>query len=81
PHGLKYSLTMHDETGTRLMGFDNAHPIREASGPGARTRIEHDHKHTGECVRFYVFSNAATLLADFWKEVDIAMQERSHSHD
>jgi hypothetical protein len=40
PHGLRYSLTLHDETGARLVGFDNAHPTREGSGPGARTRIE-----------------------------------------
>ncbi len=38
PQGLRYSLTLHDETGARLMGFDNAHPIREGSGPGARVR-------------------------------------------
>ena len=52
PHGLRYSLTLHDEKGTRPLGFDNAHPIREGSGPGARTRIEYDHKHAGERIRF-----------------------------
>src|SRR4051794_7584605 len=26
PQGLSYSLTLHDETGARLVGFDNAHP-------------------------------------------------------
>lgn len=36
PHGLRYSLTLHDEKGTRLLGFDNAHPIREGSGPGCQ---------------------------------------------
>jgi Family of unknown function (DUF6516) len=77
PHGLKYSLTLHDETGARLLGFDNAHPLREGSGPGARTRIQYDHRHTGERTRFYDYADAATLLADFWKEVDIVMQERS----
>jgi hypothetical protein len=33
PHGLKYSLTLHDEKGTRLLGFDNAHPVRKGAGP------------------------------------------------
>jgi len=35
PHGLSYSLTLHDETGTRLVGFDNAHPsIVQVQGRG-----------------------------------------------
>lgn len=25
PHGIKYSLTLHHKSGTRLLGFDNAH--------------------------------------------------------
>jgi len=81
PHGLKYSLTLHDEQGERLLGFDNAHPVREGAGPGARTRIEYDHRHSGERIRFYDYADAATLLADFWKEVDVVMQQRSGSHD
>ncbi len=43
PHGLDYSLTLHDGHGERLLGFDNAHPIREgtdpASGPASNTTI------------------------------------------
>ncbi len=27
PHGIKYSLTMHDRFNERLIGFDNAHAI------------------------------------------------------
>jgi hypothetical protein len=77
PHGLRYSLTLHDETGARLLGFDNAHPIWEGSGPGARTRIEHDHRHAGQRVRFYVYTDAAKLLEDFWRVVDQAVEERS----
>ncbi len=61
--------------------FDNAHPVREGSGPGARTRIEYDHKHTGERVRFYDYMDAATLLGDFWTEVKAVMKERSKSDD
>jgi len=77
PHGLDYSLTLHDGESERLLGFDNAHSIREGSGPGARTRIEYDHKHKGDRVRFYVYEDAATLLADFWTEVDFILKERS----
>ncbi|CAB3802534.1 hypothetical protein LMG28614_05634 [Paraburkholderia ultramafica] len=77
PHGLSYSLTLHGEDGRRLLGFDNAHAIREGTGPGARTRIEYDHRHSGETVRFYLYRDAATLLADFWTEVEAILQERS----
>ena len=76
PHGLSYSLTLHDEDGVRLLGFDNAHPIREGSGPGARTRIAYDHKHSGQQTRFYIYTDAATLLADFWIEVEAILQKR-----
>ncbi|WP_263377976.1 toxin-antitoxin system TumE family protein [Granulicella paludicola] len=76
PHGLDYSLTLHDGDGERLLGFDNAHAIREGSGPGARTRIEYDHKHKGERVRFYDYQDAVTLLTDFWTEVDVILKER-----
>lgn len=76
PHGLDYSLTMHDANGARILGFDNAHSIAEGSGPGARTRIEYDHKHAGERVRFYDYADAATLLSDFWNEVDRILKER-----
>ncbi len=27
PHGIKYSFTLHDVDGTRLLGFDNAHGL------------------------------------------------------
>ena len=57
--------------------FDNAHPIQEGSGPGAHTRIEYDHKHKGERVRWYDYKDAAALLADFWAEVELILKERS----
>ena len=77
PHGIKYSLTLHDESGERVLGFDNAHPVKEGSGPGAQTRVEYDHKHKGQRVRFYAYTDAAALLNDFWQEVELILQERS----
>jgi hypothetical protein len=77
PHGLDYSLTLHDSENERLLGFDNAPAIRQGSGPGGRTRIEYDHKHKGERVRFYDYQDAVTLLTDFWTEVDLILKERS----
>ena len=77
PHGLRYSLTLHEEDGQRLLGFDNAHPVREGSGPGTRTRMQYDHKHSGEQIRLYVYENATTLLANFWTEFEMILQKRS----
>jgi hypothetical protein len=34
PHGLNYSLTLHDESGARLVGFDNAHTVHRTKAPG-----------------------------------------------
>jgi hypothetical protein len=69
PHGLHYSLTLHNDRGDRVLGFDNAHAVQEGSGPGAKARIEHDHRHYRETVRRYEYTNAGALMADFWQAV------------
>lgn len=76
PHGLSYSLTLHGPDGTRLVGFDNAHPVRRSAGPGGTAKEVHDHKHRLETVRPYGYTDAAALLADFWAEVDAVLKER-----
>lgn len=76
PHGLSYSLTLHAPNGDRLVGFDNAHPAKERRGPGTRRRGESDHRHRLRAIRPYEYKDAATLLEDFWKEVDVVLQER-----
>ena len=76
PHGLSYSLTLHGSDGARLVGFDNAHPVRERRGPGTRRREERDHRHRLRTVHPYEYRDAATLLEDFWKEVDEVLRER-----
>ena len=76
PHGLSYSLTLHGPDGSRLVGFDNAHPVSERRGPGARRRRESDHRHRLRNVGPYDYKDAATLLADFWKEVDEVLRGR-----
>jgi hypothetical protein len=74
PHGLSYSLTLHDENGARILGFDNAHatPTRTARG----RPVMHDHRHRSGKTRQYEYRDAMTLLADFWAEVDTALKER-----
>lgn len=76
PHGLSYSLTLHGENNERLVGFDNAHPIRHSKGPGGRTLEQFDHRHRFRTIRSYEYKDAATLLADFWTEVDAVLKER-----
>ena len=76
PHGLKYSLTLHGPGGVRLIGFDNAHPIRQSSRPGGKSLGPVDHMHRMETVRVYRFKDAATLIEDFWTEVDKFLKQR-----
>ena len=76
PHALSYSLTLHAPDGERLVGFDNAHPVRERRGPGMRRRTQCDHRHRLRSIGPYEYTDAATLLEDFWKEVDAVLRER-----
>ena len=76
PHGLSYSLTLHAPDGERLVGLDNAHPLRERRGPGKRKRGESDHRHRLRTVGPYDYKDAAALLQDFWSEVDGVLKER-----
>ncbi len=76
PHGLDYSLTLHCADGERLVGFDNAHPVRKSDAPGGRGSKARDHRHRLRTVRPYDYSDAATLLADFWAEVESVLNER-----
>jgi len=71
PHSLDYSLTLHGPNGERLVGFDNAHP----AGKQKRGNPQ-DHRHHIRTVKPYEYCDAATLLADFWREVDIVLKER-----
>jgi hypothetical protein len=76
PHGLDYSLTLHGPDGERLVGFDNAHAVAGQTGPGAKAAPAFDHKHRLKTVRPYEYRDAATLLADFWTEVDAVLREK-----
>lgn len=69
PHGIRYSLTLHDRRGKRLFGLDNAHAIPKARKYGAR-RVEWDHKHDEERVTAYLYTNSGKLLEDFWHAVN-----------
>ncbi|HEY4774217.1 MAG TPA: DUF6516 family protein [Xanthobacteraceae bacterium] len=69
PHGIAYSLTLHEPGGRRVFGVDNAHLVRSTRGPGGRSAARRDHLHRGEAVRTYVYRDADTLMDHFWREV------------
>lgn len=65
PAGIRYSFTLHDEMGARILGFDNKHPA-------SRREILHDHRHRFRRVQEvvpYTFVDADTLLVDFFEAV------------
>lgn len=76
PHGLSYSLTLHDEKNERIVGFDNAHAVPARSGPSGKQPRAYDHKHRFRTIRPYEYTDAASLLADFWKVADEVLKER-----
>jgi Family of unknown function (DUF6516) len=81
PHGLSYSLTLHDPEGTRVLEFDNAHSV---SPPGNRYKVKaiaHDHWHRTEKDkgRPYAFRLALQLVQDFLDEVERILRERGVS--
>lgn len=71
PHGIDYSLTLHGPDGERLVGFDNAHPVEGQQRGGSQ-----DHRHRLRTITPYEYSDAATLVADFWNAVDAVLRER-----
>lgn len=72
PHGIAYSFTFHEPDGTRLLGFDNAHPVPHSGGRYVKPKIEADHWHRtkNDGGRPYTFVSSAQLLDDFFAEVE-----------
>ncbi len=76
PHGIKYSLTLHDRKNRRLIGFDNAHSIIDRrKGKFSRhrklTKWGHEHLYRGaQKIIPYEFKTAEQLMSDFWAAVN-----------
>ncbi len=74
PHGIRYSLSLHEPGGTRILGYDNAHQVR-LSGKfkfaGVRSTFDHVHP-SGRCgaAVHYEFQSAEQLLSDFFVDAD-----------
>ncbi len=73
PHGIRYSLTLHEPFGKRIMGYDNAHGHKPASKfkyAGLRVPYDHKHRHAADEGVLYQFVDAHQLLSDFFVEAD-----------
>lgn len=75
PQGIQYSLTLHDASNRRVLGFDNAHSAPASHGLGRRER-RFDHRHLGNRVRPYSYQDGEKLLRDFWAAVDSFLAEK-----
>jgi len=78
PHGIRYSLTLHEPYGNRILGYDNAHaikPPKKFKYAGRKLTYDHKHRHISDKGVPYEFQNAAQLLADFFAEVDRVLKE------
>ena len=65
PHGIKYSLTLHDRHNRRIIGFDNAHAFKPKRKKFGARKVTWDHKHHQERVSAYEYESAGQLLEDF----------------
>ena len=70
PHGIKYSLTLHDKYNHRILGFDNAHGCKPKKKKYGAKKTTWDHKNKREKILPYEFESAGQLLEDFWKAVE-----------
>ncbi len=77
PHGIRYSLTLHDRHNIRVLGFDNAHAYTPKKKRYGARKITWDHTHRRRKITPYEYESAAQLLEDFWREIErIMAQER-----
>ncbi|MBW0171006.1 MAG: toxin-antitoxin system TumE family protein [Hydrogenophaga sp.] len=78
PHGVRYSLTLHEPYGRRILGYDNAHavkPPKKFKYAGTRLAYDHKHRHVSDKGVPYAFQDAYQLLSDFFAEVDQVLKE------
>jgi hypothetical protein len=77
-HGIRYSLTLHEPNGKRILGYDNAHAVRPPKKFKYAGRIlayDHKHRHSTDKGIPYEFKDAQQLLTDFFLDVDRVLKE------
>ncbi len=78
PLGIRYSLTLHDKYGARVLGYDNAHavkPPKKFKFAGQRLPYDHHQRTSRDKGVPYAFETAHRLLEDFFAEVDRVIKE------
>ena len=78
PHGVRYSLTLHEPYGKRILGYDNAHAVKppgKSRFSGKRLPYVHRHRHASDKGVPYEFEDAHQLLSDFFTEADRVLEE------
>jgi len=78
PHGIRYALTMHDMSGKRVMGYDNAHAVKPSGRfkfAGQVLPYDHKHRNISDIGVPYEFKDAYQLLSDFFADVDRVLKE------
>ena len=71
PHGIRYSLTLHDKRNQRVIGYDNAHSFRPRKGKHGAKKETWDHIHKKMETFPYEFESALQLIEDFWNSVEL----------
>ena len=79
PHGIRYSLTLHNTAGERILGYDNAHfpTDRKSNFSAVKKTRSNDHRHPykkTQSIR-YEYQSAYQLLTDFFADVDSVLKE------
>lgn len=78
PHGIRYTLSLHEPYGKRIMGYDNAHavkPPKKHKFVGRVQAYDHKHRHASDKGVPYEFKDAYQLLTDFFADVDRVLRE------
>lgn len=78
PHGIRYSLTLHEPYGKRILGYDNAHavkPPKKFKYAGRILAYDHKHRHVSDKGVPYEFKDAQQLINDFFADVDRVLLE------
>lgn len=78
PHGIRYSLTLHEPYGKRILGYDNAHAVKQPKKfkyVGRIMAYDHRHRHASDKGVPYEFKDAQQLLSDFFSDVDRVLSE------
>lgn len=78
PHGIRYSLTLHEPYGKRILGYDNAHAVKPPNKykyAGRKLTYDHKHRHRSDTGVPYEFQDAHQLLTDFFVDVDRILLE------